>query len=206
MQLHDVIPDAPTTTEAASALFDSLDAVDPDFMFGTWHGAEMPTGHPIDGALAASGWWGKQFIDSENVHPLLFPEPGRQEPVADESGDGVQRARRPACCSATAEYVVLPADRCHQLRHPGRGSRRGCAPRYRGVDSATMVYDQLPINDVFHRISDDAVLGAMDLKVLRGRASSSCAATTRSRCAETGISSERASSPGNRDRTHTQTY
>ena len=29
MQLHDVIPDAPTTTEAASALFDSLDAVDP---------------------------------------------------------------------------------------------------------------------------------------------------------------------------------
>jgi hypothetical protein len=36
--------------------------------------------------------------------------------------------------------------------------------RYRGVDTATMVYDQLPINDVFRKLSDDAVLGAMDLR------------------------------------------
>ena len=53
MQLSDVIADAPTTTDAASELFDSLPAVDPEFMIGTWRGAEMPTGHPIDGALAA---------------------------------------------------------------------------------------------------------------------------------------------------------
>jgi hypothetical protein len=36
--------------------------------------------------------------------------------------------------------------------------------RYRGVDTATMVYDQLPINDVFRRLTDDAVIGAMDLR------------------------------------------
>ncbi len=42
-------------------------------MFGTWHGAELPTGHPLDGLLTASGWWGKQFVDAETVHPLLFP-------------------------------------------------------------------------------------------------------------------------------------
>lgn len=36
--------------------------------------------------------------------------------------------------------------------------------RYRGVDTATMIYDQLPINDVFRRLSDDAVIGAMDLR------------------------------------------
>ena len=27
-----------------------------------------------------------------------------------------------------------------------------------------MIYDQLPINDVFHRLSDDTVIGAMDLR------------------------------------------
>ena len=27
-----------------------------------------------------------------------------------------------------------------------------------------MVYDQLPINDVFRRLSDDTVIGAMDLR------------------------------------------
>ena len=42
-------------------------------MIGTWRGAELPTAHPLDGLLAASGWWGKQFVDAETVHPLLFP-------------------------------------------------------------------------------------------------------------------------------------
>ena len=36
--------------------------------------------------------------------------------------------------------------------------------RFRGVDSATMVYDQAPVNDVFRRLTDDAVIGAMDLR------------------------------------------
>ena len=165
MQLHDVIPDAPTTTEAASALFDSLDAVDPDFMFGTWHGAEMPTGHPIDGALAASGWWGKQFIDSENVHPLLFPS---------RDGKSLWPVNPVMAFSAPGALRAAPQLRNMSFSRPigatnfatrARGSKaRLRTTRYRGVDSATMVYDQLPINDVFHRISDDAVLGAMDLK------------------------------------------
>ena len=35
---------------------------------------------------------------------------------------------------------------------------------YRGTSSATMIYDQLPINDVFRKIDQDAVFGVMDLK------------------------------------------
>ena len=30
-----------------------------------------------------------------------------------------------------------------------------------------MIYDQLPINDVFRKLDDDAVLGVMDSKVLK---------------------------------------
>ena len=73
LALTDVLPDAPTTTTDALALFDSRPAVEPESMLGSWHGAELPTGHPLDGMLAASGWWGKHFRDSEYVHPLLFP-------------------------------------------------------------------------------------------------------------------------------------
>lgn len=36
--------------------------------------------------------------------------------------------------------------------------------KYRGKSSATMIYDQLPINDVFRKVDDNTVLGAMDLK------------------------------------------
>ena len=80
----------PTTADAL-ALFDAAPAVDAAAMIGTWRGAELPTGHPLDGLLAASGWWGKQFVDAETVHPLLFP-------TGDGGAVGVEpraRVRRP---------------------------------------------------------------------------------------------------------------
>ncbi|PRC45517.1 hypothetical protein C6A85_94750, partial [Mycobacterium sp. ITM-2017-0098] len=39
--------------------------------------------------------------------------------------------------------------------------------RFRGVDTATMIYDQLPINDVFRQIDEATVLGAMDLRGIK---------------------------------------
>ncbi len=35
---------------------------------------------------------------------------------------------------------------------------------FRGKSSATMIYDEKPINDVFRRIDQNTVLGWMDLK------------------------------------------
>jgi hypothetical protein len=35
---------------------------------------------------------------------------------------------------------------------------------YRGRTTAAMLYDDLPINDVFRKIDDNNVLGIMDLK------------------------------------------
>ena len=35
---------------------------------------------------------------------------------------------------------------------------------YRGVVSATMIYDSLPINDIFRKVDDDTVLGVMDMR------------------------------------------
>jgi hypothetical protein len=37
---------------------------------------------------------------------------------------------------------------------------------YRGVVSATMIYDSLPINDIFRKVNDDTVLGVMDLRFI----------------------------------------
>jgi len=35
---------------------------------------------------------------------------------------------------------------------------------YRGKSSATMIYDSLPINDVFRKVDENTVLGIMDMK------------------------------------------
>lgn len=165
MQLPDLMPTVPSTTAEALELFDASPAVEPDFMIGTWHGAEVPTGHHVDGLLAASGWWGKQFIDAETVHPLLFRTSDGtglwpMNPVLAFSGVGVSK-KVPAIKNHSYAKTIAATRRLYQTR-TARARLR--TTRYRGVDSATMVYDQLPINDVFHRLSEDAVIGAMDLK------------------------------------------
>ncbi|MBC7171118.1 MAG: DUF4334 domain-containing protein [Polyangiaceae bacterium] len=48
--------------------------------------------------------------------------------------------------------------------NPVLGSASLRAVSYRGVVTATMVYDQHPIFDHFRRITDDIVLGVMDRK------------------------------------------
>jgi len=144
--------------------FDNAPAVDPAFMIGTWRGAEIRTGHPMDGYLEPSGWWGKAFLDTENVHPLLFPSkdghhlwalnPGLM-PVAPMLKVPALRPRRSVAGLMIALRPLL------QTRRPRARLR---TVRYRGVDTAAMVYDQLPIIDVFRKLSDDTVIGAMDVR------------------------------------------
>lgn len=164
MLLTDVLPDAPTTSSAALDLFDAAPAVDAEAMIGTWHGAEVPTGHPLDGLLDASGWWGKQFVDAETVHPLLFPAGDGTlwplNPLLAFGGLGVA-TRIPALRNRNHLSTISRLRPALRARTPKARLR---TTRYRGVDSATMIYDQLPINDVFRRIDDETVIGAMDLR------------------------------------------
>ena len=67
-----------SSTADALARFDAAAPVDLTAMTGRWRGRGLPTGHPFDGLLERFGWWGKEVIDPETVHPLLF---GRADPV-----------------------------------------------------------------------------------------------------------------------------
>ncbi|MGB3482644.1 MAG: DUF4334 domain-containing protein [Mycobacterium sp.] len=165
MDFGDVLPNKPTTTADALAVFDAAPAVAPEFMIGTWHGAELPTHHPMDGFLASSGWWGKQFVDTETVHPLLFPTTAGTSlwalnPVLAFGGLGIA-AKLPGVKNRSFTRPIATMQPVLQTRAPKARLR---TTRYRGVDTATMIYDQLPINDVFRQLSDDAVIGAMDLR------------------------------------------
>src|SRR5688572_26159014 len=66
----------------ALAFFDSLPTVALGEIIGRWRGSGLPTGSPMDGLLEAYGWYGKEFIGVESVHPLLFrTRAGRPRPV-----------------------------------------------------------------------------------------------------------------------------
>jgi hypothetical protein len=161
------LPAGVTTPDEALALFDGLAPVPLAFMIGTWRGAEFPSGHPLDGLLAASGWYGKQLIDAETVHPLLFYTADRAQAFALDPGklpvSLPHLVRLPLPRTAHLHRLVLAARPLLQTHQPKARLRM---TEYRGRLSATMIYDDLPIHDVFRQVDADTVLGAMDMRGL----------------------------------------
>lgn len=148
-----------TTTENALQIYDQLDGVSIDFMIGRWKGSEFPTGHKMDGLLNLTGWYGKLFIDQENVHPLLFY-------TQDKSGiyavnpDMIPLTYKIPKIGFLKKIMAI----CKPLLQTKKSKARLRMVEHRGKVSATMIYDGKSINDHFRKINDQKVIGLMDLK------------------------------------------
>lgn len=147
---------------AGLALYDDLPAVSPAEIRGTWRGRELRTGHPMDGLLEATGWYGKRFDDDDAVHPLLFSTRSGAVVSVDPRKVPMGLAGRvPVSVAARARLAVDVLRPALRTRKPRARLRE---VRHRGVVTAAMVYDHLPIIDVFRRVDDDTLLGFMDLR------------------------------------------
>jgi len=153
--------------EEAAALFDALEPVDTAFMLGSWRGAGLSTGHPMDGYLETFGWYGKRFDSTEKVHPLVFRAPGGAlktlEPQRVFAGMALMRFPSVAKSAAVGKGFGMAMG----LLATRRPAARLRVTRYRDQTTATMIYDRLPINDSFVRVDEDTVLGVMDLRGMR---------------------------------------
>jgi hypothetical protein len=151
--------------EAALVYFDGLAPVAVEDLIGAWRGEDLPTGNPLDGLLKKFGWHGKRFDGPDDVHPLVF-DAGRGRrvsvnPAFTPIGLMVRRPRLLHTPLAVGAFrIVRPLV---TTRLPKARLR---LTEYRGVVTATMCYDRLPIHDAFRRIDDDTLLGAMDLRGL----------------------------------------
>ncbi|MEO0410145.1 MAG: DUF4334 domain-containing protein [Cyanobacteria bacterium P01_A01_bin.135] len=151
-----------TTTERALALFDSLPPVDLAFMMGRWRGAGYPTGHPMDGLLEAANWYGKDFVDPDWVHPLLFQDGnGKIFKVAPNPTLMDWLLRLPIPKNNALQPVVSGFSTLLKTDEPKARLRM---MEHRGQVSATMIYDHLPIHDVFRKVNENTVLGLMDYR------------------------------------------
>jgi len=153
---------AGTDLPAALALFDTLPAVTEEELLGAWRGGEVPTGHPLDGVLERSGWWGKRFAGPDDVHPLVMGrDPGQRwslNPALVPIGLFVRHPWLGRLDGAAIVRVLRP------LVATRRPRARLRMTTYRGVVSATMCYDALPIHDVFRRVDEATLLAVMDLR------------------------------------------
>ncbi|MEM8503120.1 MAG: DUF4334 domain-containing protein [Cyanobacteria bacterium P01_D01_bin.1] len=150
------------TTAEALELFDRLEPVAMEFMFGRWKGSGFPTGHPMDGLLEAASWYGKEFVSPDCVHPLLFSDgSGKTFKVAPNPQMMKLALRLPIPKNETIKpmYTMFTS-----LLRTEESQARLRMMEHRGKVSATMIYDHLPIHDVFRKVNENTVLGLMDYK------------------------------------------
>jgi hypothetical protein len=151
-------------TEAeALAFFDSLPPPDPGGLAGRWRGIGLPTGHPFDGLLEFYGWYGKQILDAERVHPLLFTGAGGGPIPLEPAHLPLPLLRRvPAAARIPAARWAFAVLR--PLRRARRPGARVRTVTFRGVAGAAVVYDALPVIDVLRAAGPDTLLGVMDMR------------------------------------------
>jgi hypothetical protein len=154
---------AGTDRKTALRVFDSLPAVTVEEMIGSWRGSEVPTGHPLDGVLVASGWYGKRFESSEDVHPLVMRDgSGGHWSLNPARVPFGQLARHPRIGRDPRSGALLRRGR--RLVSTTKPAARLRMTEFRGVVTATMCYDALPIHDAFRRLDERALLGVMDVR------------------------------------------
>lgn len=161
LEIQTVVQQRKATTEEALKLFDELDTVDLEFMLGRWQGSDFDTNHSLDGLLETMGWYGKEFVDADNVHPLLFGNGNEifkvdPNPVITNLG---LKFPLPKDSSLKPLYGTMG-----KLLKTEESKARIRMMEYRHKVSATMIYDYLPIHDVFRKIDNNTVMGLMDWK------------------------------------------
>jgi len=164
LEKPDILTSRRATPQAALEYYDTLEPIDVEFMMGRWTGYEISTGHPQDGVLEATRWYGKEFEDAETVHPLLH---------LDGRGRIFRVRPRPTMVHLSMSMPILksrpmqPMSRLiTRLLKTNDSQARARMIEFRGKVSATMVYDGLPINDHFRMVDENTVFGMMDFKGL----------------------------------------
>lgn len=144
----------------ALALFDQLPSVEVEFMLGEWRGEEVNTGHQMEGLLTASNWYGKTFKSTEQVFPLIF-----------KKNNGVLYAGNPGKILVGKNFAKIPRQLVKNIFpwlyifiSTEQSGARLRQINFRQTPTAAMIYDQLPIIDVFKQIDQQTVLGLMDYK------------------------------------------
>ncbi|WP_039928803.1 DUF4334 domain-containing protein [Leptospira yanagawae] len=153
------------STEDSFALFDALEVVSIQEMIGKWHGSGFHTGHTMDGALETFNWYGKEFVDSENVHPLVFQSLRKCLFKVNPSLMPVRLATIiPSTHLWPLKYLFLLV---RFLFQTNKSKARVRQIEFRGQVTAAMIYDNLPIHDVFKKVNQNTLLGCMDFKGMK---------------------------------------
>lgn len=159
--MREPLPARVASADEGWALFDRLDPVALEELQGAWHGGGLHSGHPLDGLLEAVGWWGKRFDSPDDVQPLVVTTIAGTHAVRPFGAHaGIRLAQR---WPSLKRWGGLARIGLVMLR-THRPQARVRLVQHRGVATAAVVYDTVPIVDVLRRADASALLGAMDCR------------------------------------------
>ena len=159
MELQSLLKKRSCSIEEGLSIFDSLEPVTLDFMKGQWKGYEIKTGHFMEGLLEPSGWYGKLFENSENVHPLLIYTWNKKQVYPINPKIIPLGMSFPKTKILRFLMIILKP-----ILKTKRSKARMRMVNYRGKLTGTMVYDSKGILDHFTKIDSNTMLGLMDMK------------------------------------------
>ncbi|WP_289045677.1 DUF4334 domain-containing protein [uncultured Olleya sp.] len=156
--LNEILSNKEADISDVTRIYDQLEPISLDFMIGRWKGFEIKTGHSLDGLLVPSGWYGKFFKSPEEVHPLVFFAKNKTQLYAVNPKKVAMDAKVPKSLLGVLTSLAKPFTQTKKI-----GARLRMI-EYREKATATMAYDDKPINDHFVKIDENTVLGLMDKK------------------------------------------
>jgi hypothetical protein len=159
MNIQELCHTGSPTQQQMAAAFDALDPVGVDMLVGLWEAdpgyAETPGGR----LLVESGWWGARFTDAETVDPLLFRS---------DDGDGLFAADLLRVLALIREGAQNISARRTEVETSAPIGRVRMI-EYRGVVTATLVYDQVPVLDYLRAVDNNTVIAAVEGRAMVDR-------------------------------------
>ena len=163
LKLKNILNKENRTLEEAFQLYDKLETIKIEEIIGLWKGSSFPTGNILDGLLEKFNWFGKEFVDKDNVNPLVFLDNQRKRFNVDPSKipigflNKVKRKEIKNTNLLKNIFLILKFK-------TNKSSARLSMIEYLGKISVAMIYDNLPIIDIFRKIDQNTLLGVMDMK------------------------------------------
>ncbi len=152
MNIKRMCRDGSLTQADMAVTFDTLNPVSIDMLIGTWK-VDPSYAETLGGKmLIESGWWGARFVDAETVDPLLYPKP---------DGNGVFAADLPSVLAVLSTGERDISARRNEVETSAPIGRLRMV-EYRGVLTATLVYDQVPVLDYLRAIDSGTIVAAVE--------------------------------------------
>lgn len=151
-------------TDELYAYFDSLQPFDMANLRGKWEGVDLDTNHHLNLLLTYCDWYGKDFIDEQNVDGLIF-----REKLTSDRCFRVDPKLFPIGTRFFPNHYITRVvfTFISKFIQTQKSTAKLEMIEYRGKRSASVVYNDIKMVDYYRKIDSRTILGVIESKAYK---------------------------------------